>query len=401
MEKVKAGRAHSRAGRAATKRALPARPEGINLFSWFSQEGGVGNVARQLAGALLNAGVSLRVLSIDGALPGFLEAHRGGRSLPLDRRINLFVMPLSARKRWIPTLAPHSRIAGQVNVLMGFWELERLAQPGLELLSDADAFLAASAFLADVVAPTRVPVVRCSIPLALPAPASGFREKLGLKPDETAFVTAADPRSDLLRKNPAAAVEAFARSGVAARGARLVVKLNLSSLPKLPADMRQSMNRFLEWIRTIPGVLTFDADLSYEQALGLYAACDAYVSLHRSEGFGLPLLEAMLLGKPVIATDYSGNCSFMTEDNACLVPWKKVPVKALHPAYRKDSLAGAHWAEPDMEAAVRWFRILAGDAALRREIGAAAQKDADAYVGQAAKLGWLAELQAKTRARRA
>jgi len=369
-------------------------PDGVNLFSWFTQEGGIGNVARQVAAALLKAGIPTRVLSMDGALPGFLEPHRGGRSNPLDRRINLFVLPLSSRKRWIPELAPHAKLAGQRNVLMGFWELERLSRPGIELLGDADAFLAASDFLAEVVAPTRVPIVRCEIPLALPEPAAGMREKLGLKPEEVVFVTAADPRSDLERKNPAAAVEAFVRSGAAALGARLVVKLNLRHMAPLPAHMQQSMNRFVESLRGIPGVLAFSGDLSYAEALGLYAACDVYVSLHRAEGFGLPLLEAMLLGKPVIATAYSGNCSFMSEENACMVPATKVPVAALHPAYRGNALAGAEWAEPDLSAAVRWFRAMAGDSGLRRRIGAAAQGDATAYVGKAARLSWLAELRA-------
>lgn len=369
-------------------------PEGVNLFSWFTQEGGIGNVARQVAAALLGAGVPTRVLSIDGALPAFLEPYRGGRSLPLDRRINLFVLPLSARKRWIPALAPHAKLAGQRNALMGFWELERLSEPGIEQLGDADVFLAASTFLAEVVAPTKVPVVRCEIPLALPAPAPGFREKLGLKAEEVVFITAADPRSDLMRKNPTAAVEAFARSGAAALGARLVVKLNLSSLPQLPVDMQQWMSRFLEVARQFPGVVMFDQDLSYEEVLGLYAACDVYVSLHRAEGFGLPLLEAMLLGKPVIASAYSGNCSFMSEDNACMVPCKKVPVAALHPAYRKESLAGVQWGEPEMESAVRWFRALAGDAGMRRRIGDAARREATAYVNRASQLSWLAELRA-------
>jgi hypothetical protein len=100
----------------------------------------------------------------------------------------------------------------------------------------------------------------------------------------------------------------------------------------------------------------------------------------------------MLLGRPVIATAYSGNCSFMNESNACMVGYRKVPVRALHPAYRAQSLAGAEWAEPDTASAVRWFRELAGNADLRGRIGAAAQRDARAYVERSARLPWLAEL---------
>jgi len=371
--------------------------DGVNLFSWMSQEGGIGNVARQFAAALLNAQVPVRVLSLDGALPAFLEPHRGSPSLPLDRRINLFIFPMSAQKRWIPELAPRAKELGQVNVLMGFWELERFTRRQRDQIADADVFLAASDFLADLAASAAIPVVRCGIPLTLPAPAPGYREKLGLEPGQVAFITAADPGSDLLRKNPAAAVNAFALSGAAALGARLVVKLNLRGAARLTVEMRQAMSRFQELVRRIPGVLVLDEELSYAEALGLYAACDVYVSLHRAEGFGLPLLEAMLLGRPVIATAYSGNCSFMNESNACMVTCRKVPVRALHPAYREQSLAGVEWAEPDTASAVRWFRELAGDADLRRRLGAAAQRDARAYVERAARIPWLAEFRSLSR----
>ncbi|HVH36382.1 MAG TPA: glycosyltransferase, partial [Tahibacter sp.] len=99
------------------------------------------------------------------------------------------------------------------------------------------------------------------------------------------------------------------------------------------------------------------------------AACDVYLSLHRSEGFGLGLAECMALGRPVIATAYSGNLQFMDADNSCLVPYRLVPVnEGEYPDWRDQ-----HWAEPDVAAAAVQLRRLADDPAAVQRLGAAAR----------------------------
>ena len=89
-----------------------------------------------------------------------------------------------------------------------------------------------------------------------------------------------------------------------------------------------------------------------QDSYALINACDCYVSLHRSEGFGLTMAEAMLMRKPVIATAYSGNLDFMTAENSLLVDYRRVPITADLPHYPK----GAEWAEPCVEAAAHWMR---------------------------------------------
>ena len=89
----------------------------------------------------------------------------------------------------------------------------------------------------------------------------------------------------------------------------------------------------------------------------LQASCDCYVSLHRSEGLGLGMAECMLLGKPVVATAYSGNLAFMDADNSCLVDYSLIPVReGEYPAWQDQ-----HWAEPDIEQAAAYLRRLADD----------------------------------------
>jgi glycosyltransferase involved in cell wall biosynthesis len=114
--------------------------------------------------------------------------------------------------------------------------------------------------------------------------------------------------------------------------------------------------------------------------LGLYDSCDVIVSLHRSEGLGLSLLEGMSLGKPVVGTAWSGNMDFMGAEDSALVPYTLVDmaVPAWSPYHRRSLGVPARWAEPDVAAAAEWMRRLAGDRALRSQLGDAARKRVDA-----------------------
>jgi len=99
-------------------------------------------------------------------------------------------------------------------------------------------------------------------------------------------------------------------------------------------------------------------------------ACDCYVSLHRSEGFGLTMAEAMQCGKPVIATGYSGNVDFMTPETSYLVPYRLITIDRTHGPYR----AGYHWAQPDLDSATDIMRFVEQERDASRAVGAAAQR---------------------------
>jgi glycosyltransferase involved in cell wall biosynthesis len=111
--------------------------------------------------------------------------------------------------------------------------------------------------------------------------------------------------------------------------------------------------------------------LSREQLHSLVNECQIYISLHRSEGYGLTLAEAMSLGKPVIATAYSGNMDFMNESNSVLVPYELVPVGDDAYPYQNDSL----WAQPDIAFAARAVRELSIDLERRMNLGNKARQD--------------------------
>jgi len=141
--------------------------------------------------------------------------------------------------------------------------------------------------------------------------------------------------------------------------------------------------------------------LTYAQTAALCASCDCYVSLHRSDGSALGPMEAMTRGKPVVATGWSGNLTFMNHANACLVDYRLVPLsnaQALHAArYRPRS---ARWAEPDVDHAASWMRYLAAHPHARAEIGHRARTDMSAFQRNAERATFVEELAALARSHR-
>src|SRR5208337_5015319 len=117
-------------------------------------------------------------------------------------------------------------------------------------------------------------------------------------------------------------------------------------------------------------VRLLDAVLTQQQTKSLMKSADCYVSLHRSEGFGLTMAEAMLMRKPVIATGYSGNLDFMTPDTSLLVPYHLVSLKHDIPPYKK----GYIWADPSLAEAARWMRWVYEHPREAQALGAKAQQ---------------------------
>jgi glycosyltransferase involved in cell wall biosynthesis len=124
------------------------------------------------------------------------------------------------------------------------------------------------------------------------------------------------------------------------------------------------------------GGLLLDGEFTGEQMSQLLSSCDMYVSLHRAEGFGLGMAEAMYYGKPVIATAFSGNMEFCSANNSALVGYEVTEVDAtelsLNPGAETVYQEGSLWAEPDIDQAARWMRALFEDEAMRTRLGAAA-----------------------------
>jgi SAM-dependent methyltransferase len=171
------------------------------------------------------------------------------------------------------------------------------------------------------------------------------RAELGL-PEEFLFLFVYDFLSVMERKNPLALIEAFGRAFAPGEGPVLILK-SINGPRRMEAFERVKVAAARR-----PGVSVLDGYLSRDALIRILSSCDCYVSLHRAEGFGLTMAEAMVLGKPVIATGFSGNLTFMTEENAYLVRHQPARIPEGCDPYP----AGAEWAEPDIEHAAELMR---------------------------------------------
>jgi glycosyltransferase involved in cell wall biosynthesis len=246
------------------------------------------------------------------------------------------------------------------------WELARFPEEWRSSFAFVQEVWVASRSAYEAIAPaTTKPVFLMPPAVAIPALEPGLkRADFGLPDDKFIFYFSFDFRSYTSRKNPRATIAAFRRAfphGDAPVG--LVLK-TIGSAWK--PEERDALN---ERIRSDPRIQVIDQELARPRAIALVALADCFVSLHRSEGFGRGPAEAMLLGKPVIVTDYSGTRDFATAETALLVGGELVPVG-------QDEYPGAKgqvWAEPDIDEAAAAMRRIAGDRALAERLGRAGQ----------------------------
>ena len=343
--------------------AAPVEEQGVNVVGYFRSELGVGEAARQVVSAL--DAVDVPLLPVHGAtIPLSRRRHAFHYLEPGDARypINLICMNADALPDFSDR-APSSFFAGRYSIGLWFWEVSAAPPSGW-----GDAF----ALLDEVWAPTRhvadviqtvspIPVVQMRLPIEMPHTAALSRAELGVQ-DGFMFLFSFDYLSVFKRKNPLAVIEAYTQAFAAQEGTTLVIKCINQEYDAANHE------RLLRAARTRDDIQVIDRYVDPHVKNALTAACDCYVSLHRSEGFGLTMAEAMYLGKPVIATGYSGNMDFMTARNSYLVDYELVPIGDDAAPYPVDGV----WAEPDVATAARAMREVFGDPASSRARGSRA-----------------------------
>ncbi|HVB66428.1 MAG TPA: glycosyltransferase [Acetobacteraceae bacterium] len=367
---------------AAPRLAAPPPPAtgGVIVAGEFTRASGLGESARLMLDALAALGQPAWPLDIGPLLP----AHRADLPPPtpwttpppadaaLVLHVNAPLLPLVLAR------LPRALVRGRR--VVGYWAWELPVAPaewraGARCVHEA---WAPSRFTADALAPLLARPVRVvPHPLAVrpAAPAGLGRGDFGLPEAAVVVLVSFNLASSFARKNPLAAVAAFRAAFVDRADRILLLKVGHSrhhpeDFARLAAAVADAPNIRLE-TRTMP-----PAD-----ALALTAAADMVLSLHRSEGFGLVPAEAMLLGKPAIATGWSGNLEFMGERSAALVRYRLVAAEDPRGVY---AVPGAVWAEAEVGHAAEWLRRLADDAPARAALGAAGQAYARARLGPAA-----------------
>ncbi len=329
------------------------RPLAVNLAGYFGMDTGVGEIARGSLVALAAAGIETLPVPLDQDLQSRMIDGR----LWLDDGAPHPLTILHANADETPralSMMPIAGAAGGFKVGYWFWELSHFPLALTDRFGHLDEVWAPSRFCEASFAPVATVPVRY-VPPCVPAPEpqrepiAALRSRLGLEPGRFTFFFAFDVLSVPERKNPFAAIEAVRR--LARRTRRpfgLVLKVSRGKYDgALVARLRETARGLPIEIQTAPA--------SRAQIESWIAACDANLSLHRSEGLGLLPIETLYAGKPVVATGYGGVTDFLDETTGYPVHHHLVRLERDHSPYP----AGAVWAEPDLDHAVdQMLRVL-------------------------------------------
>lgn len=264
---------------------------------------------------------------------------------------------------------------GAYNIVYPAWELSRYPQEWAQQLDRFDEIWAPSHFIREALLPAvQKPVVH--MPLACEVTLSAFRSRryYGIPEAAYAFLFFFDFRSFASRKNPQAAIRAFERLCQLRPSANACLVIKVHGADAAPEALAELQRSLAPWRGR---VVLINRQMDDNDTKNLLRCCDCFVSLHRSEGFGRGLAEAMYLGKPVIATRYSGNLDFMDERIAYLVDHTLVPVQPGEYPHAENQ----HWADADPEQAANYMVALVDDPARGYAIGRDASRAIRTQVG--------------------
>jgi glycosyltransferase involved in cell wall biosynthesis len=353
------------------------------VVGYLAAETGIGQMARNILMCL--KGVQFPV---SGYMlkTGSEYRQQDMSAYALTARMNHFVQVFNVnadQTRVVYDLLGFDFYHNHYNIGYWFWELSDFPAVWQDSFNIYNEIWVATTFVqAAIQASTSKPVLCIPPAVSVSLPERSSRAQFGLSESDFVVLYTFDALSIIERKNPLAVIRAFelAYSEQERQSTvRLVMKVtNLAQTPE--ADRLRSE------VKRLNGIL-LEGYLSRLETNALINECDLYISLHRAEGFGLTLAEAMSLGKPVVGTAYSGNTDFMTEDNSYLVPYKLVELGKDYPPYEAHHV----WADPDIGVAARYLREIYDNYASAAVKGAAAAQHIQQHYSVQARGGKIAQ----------
>lgn len=350
---------------AETRTYLP--PAGANLIGYAQGVLGMGEHVRMTAHAMAETDIRFGIFNFTLGVKRRQAKPTEEQAYLKRNEYGINVFHINA-DQMIPAyfeLGP-SFFEQRYNIGYWAWELSKWPDAWIPVTDCMDEIWAPSRFIQQSIsAATNVPVVLMPLCVELPVFPTRSKAFFDIPQDKFTFLMTFDFLSFVERKNPRATIKAF--------------KLAFPKGTEPVALIIKVMNLRLEdrkWQCIAEDIIedsrikVISSTLERGDMLALLACCDAYVSLHRSEGFGRGPAEAMLMGKPTIVTGYSGNTDFTLPDNSCLVDYNLVDVEA------GDYVMSGNqqWADPDVDHAASHIRRLVTDSAFSSDLGRRAQK---------------------------
>jgi glycosyltransferase involved in cell wall biosynthesis len=334
-----------RTKRNGSKRPPPLVKPGINVAGYFRTESGVGEAGRLLLAAVHESGLPFNTV-LYAKTPNRQEHPFGqeGSAWPCFDT-NIICVNADALHTFATDVGAEF-FKQRRNVGFWMWEVENFPRRMRSAFRHVDEVWVPSHHVARAISPaTRKPVHVFPLPVVAPE-AIEKPVRIPGGNNRFMFLFMFDFLSIFERKNPTGLVQAYKKAFGPSDGAVLVIK-------SISGDQRREQLQELQASANgRDDIKIIDGYMAAPQRDGLFAACDCYVSLHRSEGFGLTLSEAMAMGKPVIATGYSGNLEFMNEQNSYLVPYEMTTIPPGSGPYPP----GGRWADPDLGEAALLMR---------------------------------------------
>lgn len=343
---------------------------GVNLIGYIRADMGVGEGARSDARALEAAGIDFGIINFESGNPASMTNTQWQSkeilNAPFD--INLIHVNGNFLAAVFDELPAHF-IKGRYNIAYWAWELEELPDDWLPQLQLVDEIWVPSDFVrAAVEKVSTIPVVTIPHNVALLPSFAFARAHFAIPEDSFTFLAMYDTNSIAERKNPRAVLAAFQS---AFSGDDMSVCLAL----KLNNATEEAVSELEELTEGYSNIVILKGAHSRQEIDSLLTQVDCFVSLHRSEGFGLGPLEAMSLGKPCILTNWSGNTDYMTADNCLAVDYTLIPLERDFGPYQQ----GQRWADADVEQAASYMQKLATNPEFAERVGQQAKRSVEQH----------------------
>ncbi|MBB5497140.1 glycosyltransferase involved in cell wall biosynthesis [Paraburkholderia sp. MM5384-R2] len=337
---------------------------GVNIIGFPQGVLGLGEDARMAARVLQLSSTPVTLLNAPMAGPARLE-HSVDHLISDELKYNISLICLPAPEMVRLALEGGRTLIDAPTHKIGAWPWELPHWPNAfgNVHQMVDEIWAQSRFVQSVYSRLgNTPVYQMPMAVEVPAPLEPKRERFGLPANEFLFYLMFDGNSWLSRKNPLAGVQAFKQAfGDSSPGVGLVIKaMNVR-------DDDPVWRAVLDLVAGDSRIHIVSERLSRQDSTDFMACCDAYISLHRSEGFGRVIAEAMALGQPVVVTNFSGNVDFCEPDTAFLVDGELVPLRPGDYLFAE----GQYWCDPEVSIAAEQLKRMIDDAPLRERIALA------------------------------
>ncbi len=340
-------------------------PVGLNVAGFFQGEYGIGDSSRAFCQVIHKSNLPAVFINIHSRDHRNLDRSFDRFSQSNPNGVNLMTFSFDYAKRFSRDRGPRF-FQDRYNIALWYWELEKFPPRWHPAFDYYDEIWTATSFCQKAFAAVSpIPVTQIGYPFfeqQMPAP---DREGFGFERDSFLFLFNFDFHSVIQRKNPEGLITAFEMAfGSEKDDVRLILK-------SINADRHSEEATKLKRLSEGLNVTWIDEHLDGPRMKQLFATADCYISLHRSEGLGLGMAQAMSFGKPVIATGYSGNMDFTTPANSLLVRYQLTEIERDHGVYE----AGNFWAEPDADHAASHMRWVFENRAAARQLGERARTD--------------------------